>query len=129
QGLLDDAVSFYLASAADFEQAGMQEPLSILYSNLGAVFEKLEQSDKSLVYHQKAIHIASSMGDSIPLIHALINSGIALINLGREEESMEAYRQALQLSRLLDHSRGIGLTCHNIGDHFEKTGRLDSAKF
>lgn len=129
QGLLDEAVPFYLASAEDFEQAGEQERLSILYSNLGAVFEKLQQSDKSLLYHQKAIAIAGSRGDSIPLIHALINSGIALINLNREEESMEAYRQALQISRLLDHTRGIGLTCHNIGDHFEKTGQLDSAKF
>jgi len=83
---------------------------------------KAGKHDSALVFAGQALELAEKLRYDRGWAQALSNSGVAHLQLGNLEESMEAHRAALALRERMGDKAAMGLSNGNIGHVYKSLG-------
>lgn len=72
----------------------------IAANNLAIVFNQLEEYDRAVSYHKKAMHNATELEDDLLLATTRNNLGVVYQRQGNSSKAIETFQQALLLDRL-----------------------------
>ncbi len=78
------------------EQDSVQ--LSELYNHKGVIYDQQNKLDSARVFLEKALKIAYDTGDSGAIGSSLVNLGLTLKHLGRTDEALDRFKEALPIN-------------------------------
>ncbi len=96
-------------------QSGDQPGLATAYMNLGSAYYSVNNFDRALLEHRKALRIGVRRNDHGLIGSALNNSGLALEAMDRLEDAQRAYAGALHEFERLDDATGMSAAFNNLG--------------
>ncbi|MEO7046671.1 MAG: sensor histidine kinase, partial [Ferruginibacter sp.] len=114
----EKALEYYLYAAKLWENNNGQNKLPSLYNSINALLEEQSESARAVEFGNKAIAIATKIGDSISLVDALINLSVSYNHLEQYDKAYELLTQALPLAKKNGDIFQIVTTYYNIGDYF-----------
>lgn len=91
EGHYEKAVGMYLQVIEFYKQTNDSLQLGSGYSNLGVAYEEMEQSDKSLEYHKKALNIRILIKDTLNTAYSYNNIGVVFTELLKNSDSAFYY--------------------------------------
>ncbi|MHC1703348.1 MAG: tetratricopeptide repeat protein [Tenuifilaceae bacterium] len=83
--------------------------------------------DKSLIYFNKALHIANKSSDRKKLAHIYHQIGYMYQRKGEFTLALQNYNDALTIHKYLNNKTGIGQTLNDIGLIYKTWGKYDKA--
>lgn len=96
-------------------QSGDPEGLATAYMNLGSAYYSVNNYDRALLEHRKALRIGVRRNERALIGAALNNSGLALEAMDRLEDAQRAYESALREFERLDDATGMSAAYNNLG--------------
>ena len=96
--------------------------------DLGGVFESLGEYQKAKEYKEKAIAIATEIGDRDGEGARYGNLGTVFESLGEYQKAKEYYEKSLAIAIEIGDRHGEGITYGNLGCVFEFLGEYQKAK-
>lgn len=106
-GSYDSAANGYFQSAAIFEKSTWQLDLAETYNNLGRLFRKTRDLDRSLNYYNLAMAIYQKLNDKPGIAKILNESGVVFEYRGDYNEAIRRYEQSLKIDQALKDSVGV----------------------
>ncbi|RUA35097.1 MAG: hypothetical protein DSY77_03420 [Bacteroidetes bacterium] len=100
----DSAVYYYLNALESFQATNDSSNLSLLYNNLGFLYEKKENYSASIENYNKSINLKSELEDLHGLATSRLNLGNVYLKQNRFKESLEQYEKSLELSESIGDS-------------------------
>jgi tetratricopeptide (TPR) repeat protein len=96
-------------------QSGDQQGLATAYMNLGSAYYSVNNFDRALLEHRKALRIGVRRNEHAVIGSALNNSGLALEAMDRLEDAQRAYAAALREFERLEDATGMSAAYNNLG--------------
>lgn len=131
QGRREEAFAALERAIAGFEQLDSPQGMwgvVACYNMKGALLRRAGRHQDALDLYRQAMAIAGDRLESdLTGRYLLINTGLALIYLGRFSEGLECYRRALTQARRLGHRRDEAGVLVNIGHAYAMLGDYDRA--
>ena len=81
------ALEYYLYAARLFENSPEQKYLPTLYNSINALLEEQRESTRGLEFANKAVTMATKLGDSIALVDGLVNLSVSYNHLEQYEKA------------------------------------------
>ena len=100
----DSAVYYYLNALESFQKVNDSSNLSLLYNNLGFLYEKEGNYSASIANYKKSIYLKSELEDLHGLATSRLNLGNVYLKQNRFKESLEQYEKSLELSESIGDS-------------------------
>ncbi|MBU4361039.1 tetratricopeptide repeat protein [bacterium] len=101
---------------------------NILIGNCYYFLSKLNQAEK---HFKESLNILKRVENKIAKLPAksaaLGNIGNIYHNLGKPDEALEYYQQALEINRKLGYEQGVAQNLNNIGTLYNELGKYDEA--
>ena len=113
EGIFEIAQNYYLAAARQYQTLNDSIGLGRMYNNIGEVYKKLGQFDKSLEYQLLSLDLKRSEPTSQRL--TLYNIGENYMGLGQLDKAIDYINRALDLSKLADDKRVIAYCYWSYG--------------
>jgi len=88
QGKNEDALKRYLEVVSIADKIKNKSLLLAVYGNIGNVYQKLNNYDKAIDFHQKALDMAVSLNNPV-------EAAIQFVNLGNDYNLLKDYRKAI----------------------------------
>ncbi|GJM63016.1 tetratricopeptide repeat protein [Persicobacter diffluens] len=129
QGALSSGTSLIFQAIPTYEQLGNWEKVAVLYNNLGAIFEKLEDHRSSIQYTKKSLQIYEQKVKVKKMnlfISSYINMGSAYHKLDSIKLAKIYLSKALQAGAELPKQKAMAL--HNLGEIAMDENDLEKAK-
>ena len=101
---------------------------SLLLNNIGAVYSKMNQLDKSLDYRMKALSIRKKLSDTSGIASCLQNIGVIYEKRNKLDSAYYYYANALRLRNKMGNKKDIAELILNIGIIKMKKGDYVSAE-
>ncbi len=101
---------------------------SLLLNNIGAVYSKMNQLDKSLDYRMKALSIRKKLSDTAGIASCLQNIGVIHEKKNNLDSAYYYYSNALRLRNKMGNKKDIAELILNIGIIKMKKGDYVSAE-
>ena len=101
---------------------------SLLLNNIGAVYSKMNQLDKSLDYRMKALSIRKKLSDTAGIASCLQNIGVIYEKRNKLDSAYYYYANALRLRNKIGNRKDIAELILNIGIIKMKKGDYVSAE-
>lgn len=120
QGKFEQALAHYLESLRLSDLQPRRKIQSKIYrlSTIANLYWNMKDPEKCLATANEALALSSSI-NSPKIIASLSNiQGIALSNLGRNEESLEAYKRELKIGIEANIPNAEATALSNISDHY-----------
>ena len=97
KGEYDQAMKFYLKAV---ELANQEDPrlASRMYTNIGLIYQRVDNFPKAIEYHRKCEKIARKHGQRQELMACLNNLGIVSKDQKQFEDALRYYEEGLELS-------------------------------
>lgn len=114
QGVYEVAQNYYLAAARQYQALNDSLGLGKMYNNIGEVYKKLEQFDKSLEYQLLSLKLKRSDPASQRL--TLYNIGEIYLGLNQLDKANDYLNRALDLAKLADDKRVIAYCYWSYGN-------------
>lgn len=114
EGVYEVAQNYYLAAARHYQTLNDSIGLGRMYNNIGEVYKKLEQFDKSLEYQLLALKLKRNEPSSQRL--TLYNIGEIYLGLNQLDKANEYLNKALDLAKLADDKRVIAYCYWSYGN-------------
>lgn len=106
----DSATHYYLSSLESFKSINDSSNISLLYHNLGVLYERKNNYDAAINSYQKSIEINEILRDEFGLARTYMGIGNILLKEKKYKESLEQYEKSLRLSKILkDEYRKMNL--------------------
>lgn len=96
-------------------------------TNIGLVYEALEDWPNALVYAEKSLAIKIEKRDTAGIAQVYSNIGNLYYYQGKNKQALQYMFEALSLNQYLKDSFNISTTLANIGNIYEQINLLDSA--
>ena len=90
--------------------------MGVMYSNIGNLYSDLDQFEKAIFYHDKAIKIANNTNSKNELAIALLNKSNPLTELKRFDEVEKVLLKSLQLSKEIGNDYAYSTALLNMGN-------------
>ncbi|ADR23669.1 hypothetical protein MATR_24750 [Marivirga tractuosa] len=100
----DSAVYYYLNALESFQKVSDSSNLSLLYNNLGFLYEKQENYSASIANYKKSIKLKSNLGDLHGLATSRLNLGNIYLKQDKFKESLSHYEKSLELAEYIGDS-------------------------
>ncbi len=113
EGVYEIAQSYYLAAARQYNSINDSVGLGQMYNNIGEVYKKLGQFDKSLEYQLLSIKLKKSDLNSQRL--TLYNIGEIYIGLKDYDKALDYLNRALDMAKLTNDKRVIAYCYWSYG--------------
>ena len=97
------------------------------YSNLGRVYEKMNQLDSARFYYQKSSDVYNSISDKYQLYRVLYGLGNVNAKLGNAELAFAYYRMGITASTPFKGSIGFTENYYGLAKLFQQTRQIDSS--
>jgi signal transduction histidine kinase len=120
-------VYYFLEAANLAEASGRMNYLSVMYTNLGKVFYRLDQLEKSKKYYLMALEISRKNNDRHLLVQSLSGLGTLYKQMHELDTSLAYYNQAYQLVDTNIKNLQLGDIYANTGAIYHDKGNLDKA--
>ncbi len=111
---LDLALSNYLVAEKYLSKINYN--IGTMYSNIGSLYNDLDQYEKAIFYHDKAIKIANNTNSKNELAIALLNKSNPLTELKRFDEVEKVLLKSLQLSKEVGNDYAYSTALLNMGN-------------
>lgn len=110
-------------------QASAKRLYSILFTNIGILYHKLDSIKKPLMYFEKALKYAKEINDSVRITASYSNIGMVYKSRGNYDEAFDKYFHALEVANKIGHKRFQSAVLNNIANIQNLLGNYDSAMF
>ncbi len=127
QGLLKEAVEYYLRVLEINEKAGNQRGIQLVSNTLGMVFIDLEQYDKAIIYLQKALQISKQLRQKTEIVSVLSNIAVAQQETGRHKEAITTLEEAISMAKEINDLKLLRRCYGLIYDSYDKLGNSDKS--
>jgi tetratricopeptide (TPR) repeat protein len=97
------------------KKSNNQPAMAHLLSNLGLVYDSLDQYDRALQYHQQALAIHRELKDRRGEANDLNNLGSVYRHLSQYDRALEHHQQALAIFREIKDRRGEAQALSQLG--------------
>jgi signal transduction histidine kinase/CheY-like chemotaxis protein len=114
-------------SADDHEM--LLRVLSNTYVNIGIVYGRLSQYEKSMVGLRQSLKIRESIKDERGMGVVLFNLGTVYLKLARYDLAMSAYQKSIAIRQEFNDPQGIANGFLAMGELYHAMNQLDSAYF
>ena len=114
EGVYEIAQNFYLAAARQYQSINDSVGLGKMYNNIGEVYKKLEQYDKSLEYQLLSLTLKRSDPTSQRL--TLYNIGEIYLGMRQYDKALDYFNRALDLAKQADDKRVIAYCYWGYGN-------------
>lgn len=94
-------------------------------TNMGIIHS--ENASKALLYHEKALELANTIGDAMGKATILNNMGFLYKRQGDIVKALELYEASLQIRQQEKDTNGIALALNNIARIYDSQGESDQA--
>lgn len=123
-----EAMGYVKKTIALCEKSGLKEELVFAYNSAGDVSIAMGLHQQSLNYFDSTIALAKSLNLSGLNLSDFINSrGNSLKRLGRYNDAMAAYKEAMSLAQQANYSNAITALTANLGEINLLTGNYNEA--
>lgn len=122
-----DALEHYLASLRFAEQLGDSLTAVDMRLNIGSIYGRMGQQEKSIPILESALRSYESMGDSLRIARACNNLGNVLDDVGRYIEARTYLNRAIMLVKAMRNPMGEAITLGSLANHFHFQAQYDSA--
>ncbi|WP_431683783.1 tetratricopeptide repeat protein [Kitasatospora sp. KL5] len=136
----DDAIDAHNRAADIFTDLGNRHNEGQALTNLGLALQEVGRFDDAIDAHNRAADIftdlgnrhgkgqaLNNLGDRYSEGSALTNLGVALMEVGRFDDAIDAHNRALAIYRDLGDRHGEGSALTNLGVALMEVGRFDDA--
>jgi tetratricopeptide (TPR) repeat protein len=106
---LDEALRLALQTLDYFELIGAWAEIVDVYNNLGIVYGRQKQYDKSLAYYRMAVERYRQLGNEYQTGIVYLNMGVSTKNTGDYQRSLEYYARAEDIFRRHNTNFGIAI--------------------
>jgi len=114
-GKFDSAASYLLQTLSIYENLKDSVNIGKVYNELGTLWKKQGNIQKTLDYYQKAEQIFIIKSDSVELANTYNNLGMVYEMQGNFRSAYNFYEQSLKIHQLNNSMVAIGYTYANIG--------------
>lgn len=128
-GNFEKALGHYLAALRLADQVPKRQARAKLdqLNSLGSLYWAMKEPQKSVEYLDQALALAPQVGSAATLTALKINRGNALTDLGRANEALADYQDALKYSRASGLVESEIVVLINLADHYLRLRNYDLA--
>lgn len=124
----NEALEYALKNIAFCKKNELNKELVYSYTNAGSASIAMNNSEDAFMYFDKALSLAKVMGiNPMSMCDFLNNRGNALKRLGRYEEALKDYHEALKLSKQTNYRNASVTVTANLGEINLLTGNYQEA--
>jgi signal transduction histidine kinase len=124
-GRYREALEGYRTSLRTMQQLGKEFGVMICYTNMGSVFDQLEQIDSALYYYNRSLRLSEKMEDTVGIAQSLHSIGKIYNKTDRSEQALGYYRKALAAGAAVNDNYGQVLTLDAMCNAYQN---LDSTE-
>jgi len=118
-----ETVDDWEKSRAYFDSIGDRNNISLILSNLGAVYTTNGDEAKSLDYYLQSLKVAEDINDTVRIIAAENNIGVLyMLKKNTYNKALQYFLDAMALSEKTKDKQNIGSTCVNLGELYFSMG-------
>ena len=101
----------------------------VVYNNMAAAYDRLEQYDLAIVYHHKSLKLKLQTEDIHGVLNSYRNLGAAFTKLDKEDSAMYYSKNAFKIAEQLDDKNSMAATLLNVGAFYTREAHFsfDSA--
>jgi len=121
------ALDYFLQSLEIARREKRPDYLNSIYNNLGIIYSDNGAYDKALDYFGKALKQSRQENDSARIGINLINTGIALNHMEREDDAQRLLEEAKLIFRALGDSTSLSAAYNDLGKVYREKGQNDKA--
>ncbi len=107
KGRYDVAASRYYSSVVNLENSTDKRQLALTFNEVGKLYRKTKDLDRSLENYDKALSIFRSLADSGGIAMIMNESGVVFEYKQDYEEAIRRYKTSLEINRIRKDSVGI----------------------
>lgn len=127
QGHTERALEHFLAAEESYPADSSPTELATLLNNMSACYHNMGRLSESLSYLERAAGVVGTLPGTPPIKATVSHSlGHILAQLGRYEEALEHYRQALAQNRISGHKLGERSVLFNMGVSRILSGEIEA---
>lgn len=116
------ALEQYNQAISYAEQSNYKKGLSAIYTNLGLIYDCVDNLDKALSYYNMALQIDSSINNKDGVALTYNNLGRLYAKKGENNKALYYYTKSYSIFSLLDNKQSMAYLLTNIGNmYFETT--------
>ncbi|MEO5942403.1 MAG: tetratricopeptide repeat protein [Ferruginibacter sp.] len=123
----DKALQHYLYAARLWENSSEQKYLPTAYNNINALLEEQSESAQAADFANKAIAIATKLGDTLSWVDGLVNLSVSYNSLQQYDKAYQLLMQALPLAKSSGDAYQLVTIYNNMGDYFMTKGNYNAA--
>ncbi|MBS1650445.1 MAG: tetratricopeptide repeat protein [Bacteroidetes bacterium] len=103
------------------------ETLLKAYSNIGALYINIHDSNKALDYLTKGLDIAKKLNKQSSFSSIYNNVGLVYMNKFQYDKALEYFKQSLKIYENINDENGIGSSFANIGNAYQQLKKNNDA--
>ena len=130
-GEIEKATEFYLRAGDEVQKTEDYDLGNLIYSNLGMVYTYRNLNEEGLKAFQKAKELAELSSNNYYYAFSWVYLGRVYAQLKRWDQSIEAYKQAIDLSKNISNStasrRTLGTSLGELAVVYRNIGKPDLA--
>lgn len=122
------SLNYFYRALDQYMLANDSGNVTMIYSTIGNVYEKLDDSEKALNSYNKAKEWIDT-SDQKALSYLYHNIGITYKKIKDYNKAIEYYNTSLALKEITGDSAGMAVTYNNFGVLYEEQGNLEKATY
>ncbi|MCD4736341.1 MAG: helix-turn-helix domain-containing protein [Bacteroidales bacterium] len=111
----------------DTIKKSVKQLYSILYTNMGLLYHKLDSINKPLRYFEDALKFAEELKDSTRITASYSNIGMIYNSQDNFEKALKKYFEGLRISQKIGHDHYESAILNNIANIYKNREMSDSA--
>jgi sensor histidine kinase YesM len=120
--------NYYFKGLTMAERIGLDKEISALLNNIGNNFQQLEQFDKAVEIHERALKHNKKIGYEYGTASSLINLGVILLTKKAPEKALPYFKEAYAMSLIFNEPSMISFILNSMGMTYIDLNKIDSAK-
>ena len=110
------ALKYALIALNEFEKIKHPTYLAYCLSNIGIIYDNMEDYDKSIETYKRGLDIVKDSGNQLLITNFLNNLGEDYKKKREYDTAREYYQRSYELNNKIGYAEGIAVTLNNLGE-------------
>ncbi len=128
QGQYEEAEEFFLQSEEILLEQKNDYGLTVVYNNLGNIYQNKRSFEESIFYLQKSLEIAKRNNNVVAQGIVLDNLGNCYHQLENSRRAIALYESAFEIHQQMNNVQSMALNCANRGLAYLMIGNVERAR-